>query len=251
MWDGPNLFKVLEAEWRSEADGRPARRACARWAGDGSALEGMASPAEVVRCCQARGDGTRSAAMLAAVIGYAGEDRWAARTALQAVLPGLAALSRRARPLVGPSGVWASMEELDQHVVGIACERIVALASEPARTWPANAIVDGTWQRLRSYMAAECRYRGRRVDLGELAEATGGSAASASEELARTLVDAVEEGVLDPVDGWLVFSSRVRGVAIVDLAAESGRNPRWLWRRRVRAEEQLRSAGPVLARLAI
>ncbi len=250
MWDGPNLYKLLEAEWRREAEGRSARRSCARWALAGTALEGMTSPAEVVRCCQARGDGARSAAVLAVVVGHAGKDRWAARTALQAVLPGLAAVSRRARPLVGPSGAWSSMEELDQHVVGIACERIVALAAEPARTWPASAIVDGTWQRLRSFVATERRYRGQRADLEELGEPASVAHTSAGEELARTLASAVEEGILDPIDGWLVFASRVRGVAVEALAYESGRNARSLWRRRVRAEELLHAAGPALARAA-
>jgi hypothetical protein len=249
MWDGPNLFKMLQAEWDRDAERRPARAACARWAEHDTALEGMNSPAEVVRGCQARGDGRRSATLLAAVVARAGHDRWAARAALQAVLPGLAAVSRRARPLVGPTGVWSSVEELDQHVVAIACERITALSATSARMWPAVAIVDGTWQRLRVFVAAERRH-GHRVALEDVEEAMCPAQRSAGEELAHTLADAVEQGILEPVDGWVVFSSRVKGHAIEDLAVEAGRNTRWLWRRRVRAEELLHAAGPALAEAA-
>jgi hypothetical protein len=248
MWDGANLFKTLQVEWDRDADRPSARAACARWAEEDPALEGMSSPAEVVRGCHARGDGRRSATLLGAVIARAAHDRWAARAALQAVLPGLAAVSRRARPLVGPTGVWSSVEELDQHVVAIAWERITALSATSARTWPAAAIVDGTWQRLRGFISAERRHRGHRAALEDVEEPMCPAEPSAGEELAHTLATAVEQGILEPVDGWVVFSSRVRGDAIEDLAVEAGRNSRWLWRRRVRAEELLHAAGPALAR---
>ncbi|MDQ3461827.1 MAG: hypothetical protein M3471_02140 [Actinomycetota bacterium] len=247
MWDGPNLFKIAEAEWGREAERRPARGACARWAQHHDVLEGMASPAEVVRCCQVRGHPRRSAAVLAAVLSHAGDDPWAARTVLQAVLPGLASVSRRARPLVGPMGVWLTVDELDQHVMVTACERIATLAGEAPRPWPAAAIVDSTWQRLRDFASAERRRSGRRADLVELGEPVSVPEASAAEELANVLAEAVERGILEPVDGWLVFASRVQGRGVEDLAAEMGCHPRWLWRRRVHAERLLAGAGPMLA----
>jgi hypothetical protein len=98
MWDGPNLYRMLETEWNQIAESTVARAACARWTSDDAVLEGIASPAEVVARCQARGDRAHAAAVLAAVLGHAATDDWAARTVLQAVLPGLGALSRRARP---------------------------------------------------------------------------------------------------------------------------------------------------------
>ena len=246
MWEGPNLFKMLDAEWDREAESRQARAASTRWARHHpGVLEGLASPAEVVRCCQARGDARRSADVLAAVLSQSADDRWAARTVLQAVLPGLAAVSRRARPLVGPAWVWSTVDELDQDVVAAACERIVLLATGPARPWPAAAVVDGTWQRLRAFVATERRRTGR-CALVELDEPVALPTASAAEELAQTLADAVEQGILEPVDGWLVFASRVQGGAMEDLAAQVGRNPRALWRQRVRAERMLTGAGPAL-----
>lgn len=247
MWNGPNLFKMLEREWDREATGPPARAALSRWARSTDLLDGLHSPAEVVLRCQDRGDRLRSAEVLSAVLGHSGDgDPWAARTVLQAVLPGLAAVSRRARPLVGPSGVWQAVDELDQHVVATACERIATLAPAPP-AWPATAIVDGTWQRVRTYAATECRRGGRRAELAEMGELVALRQSSAAQELAQALADAVERGILGPLDGWLVYASRAEGASMEDLAAELGRNARWAWRRRVQAERLLADSAHLLA----
>ena len=56
----------------------------------------------------------------------------------------------------------------------------------------------------------------------------------------------MEQGIVEPVDAWLLFASRVLGGAMEDLAAQVGRHPRALWRQRVRAERVLIGAGPAL-----
>ncbi|HET7488277.1 MAG TPA: hypothetical protein VFJ85_10130 [Acidimicrobiales bacterium] len=247
MTDAPNLFRLLENDWVATASGPAARRACRAWAAADPVLSGLTSPAEVVARCQRRGDPAGSAALLGALLGQVGADPWPARTVLQAVLPGLAALSRRARPLVGPAGAWQGLDELDQQVVATAYERILALAPSPP-PWPAMAIVDGTWQRLRAVARAECRRRDRTAEFDDsLAELAAPAAVSAAEELAGVLAEAVQRGVLAPLEGWLVLASRAQGRPMEELAASAGRNPRWAWRQRVRAERALLDAGPVLA----
>jgi hypothetical protein len=64
-----------------------------------------------------------------------------------------------------------------------------------------------------------------------------------SDQIAEVLADALELGVLDKVDAWVVFQSRVNRIAIPELAAGAGVGARWLWRRRERAEDELVSAG--------
>jgi hypothetical protein len=231
MWDGPNLYRMLEVEWDQIARSSVARAACARWASDDAVLEGIASPAEVVACCQARVDGTDAAAVLAAVLRHAATDDWAARTVLQAVLPGLAALSRRARPLVGPGRMWQDIDEVDQFLVTNAYEWITALASRPPR-WPAQAVVTKTWQRLRDVADRECQRSIRQDSLSELGDLGEVPHTTAGAELAQTLVEAVERGVLEQVEGWLVYASRVLGEPIEALATQLDRHPRSLWRRR-------------------
>ncbi len=249
MWDGPNLYRMLETEWNQIAESSRARSACARWARGDAVLEGIVSPAEVVARCQARGDGAHSAAVLAAVLGHAATDNWAARTVLQAVLPGLASLSRRARPLVGAGRAWQHIDEVDQFLVANAYEWITALASEPPR-WPAQAVVAKTWQRLRDVADRECQRSTRQDSLSELGDLSEVPQTTAAAELAQTLVEAVERGVLEQAEGWLVYASRVLGEPIEALATQLDLHPRSLWRRRRRAEQRLDAGAPLLVTLA-
>ncbi len=49
------------------------------------------------------------------------DDEFARQTVIQVILPGLLALSRRARYMVGASGgPWADHDELEQEIVTIA-----------------------------------------------------------------------------------------------------------------------------------
>jgi hypothetical protein len=184
MWDGPNLYRMLETEWNQIAQSYRARSACARWARGDAVLEGIVSPAEVVARCQARGHGAHSAAVLAAVLGHAATDDWAARTVLQAVLPGLAALSRRARPLVGAGRAWQHIDEVDQFLVANAYESITALASRSPR-WPAEAVLAKTWRRLRDVADRECQRSTRQDSLSELGDLSEVPHTTAAAELAR------------------------------------------------------------------
>jgi len=259
MSHAPNLFRLLEAAWNQDATGPRARAAVAIWAQHYPVLECFRDPLALVEHCQRRQRDEAHRrdvqALLAAVVSFAGADEWAARTVLQAVLPGLAAVCRRASGYIGGQvAVWQCIDELDQQVVATACERIAALAPDPPQE-VATAVVDSTWQRVRAYALAEQRNRARRSPLGEYAEDAFGCAAphlSPAEELAAALVDAVQTGVLQRVDAAIVYSSRIAGRDVAELAPILGRNPHWLCRRRQRVEELLlaEAAGRPSARLA-
>lgn len=240
MWEGPNLFRALDDEWRDTGTNAAARSALRRWADADQTLESVPDPATLVSRCHDRGNRDR-AALLVAVIRHARTDRLAARTVLQAVLPGLAAVSRRARGFVGPGRVWRRVDELDQHVVAVACERIHALAPAPP-PWLAKALVDGTWQRVRWYALRHHADSRHHVTLSEARDTPATAPATPGEELAGVLAQAVELGVLENLDAWVVFHSRVSGIAMPVLAADVGLGCRRLWRRRERAEEQLVAA---------
>ncbi len=165
MWEGPNLFRALDDEWRDTGTNAAARSALRRWADADQTLAAVPDPATLVSRCHDRDNRDRGG-LLVAVIRHARTDRLAARTVLQAVLPGLAAVSRRARGFVGPGRVWRRVDELDQHVVAVACERIHALAPAPP-PWLAKALVDGTWQRVRWYAVRQMADGRRRRALAE------------------------------------------------------------------------------------
>jgi hypothetical protein len=246
MSEAPNLWRMLQTEWEREATGAAARAALGRWSRSSGVLATMATPAEAVRVCQGRDDPMASAAVLAAILAHAAADRWAARTVLQAVLPGLKAVSQRARPLIAQSRDWNDIDEVDQHVLALAYERIHALAAQPP-PWPARAIVDGTWARVRSFLAGEHRLSRHRADLAEAADLPSPRQLTAADELAGVLADAVERGVLEPVDGWVLLAYHTRSVGPDALGAEVGHNRRWVFRHRARAERVLCAAAPALA----
>lgn len=234
----PNLWKLLERDWSVTAAGPEAVAACARWARSTPGLAGLTSPAEVVARCHERGDPGASAALLRAVLGQVDTGPWPARTVLQTVLPGVASVARRARVLLGPGAPWQGAGELDQEAVTIAYDRIAALAGDPPR-WPAMAIVDGTWQRLRRAAIAERRSSATCERFA--AACAAGPATTAGEELAHLLVDAVEMGILGQVDARLVYANRLEDVSIEELGPRVGHNAWWAYRHRRCAEQLLGS----------
>lgn len=240
------MFKTLGDEWRARASGPEARAAASKWAQAHPVLAGMASPAEVVERCQQRGDTAHSAAVLRAVLSEVGNGPWPARTVLQAVLPGLTTVIRRCMHLVGADGPWQHHDELDQHVVALAYDRMAALAGDPP-AWPAAAIVDGTWQRLRTAARVERRRAVHQAVLEEASEYCGEDPRNAGEDLVEMLASALALGLLDEVEGWLVYASRIEDRPMEVLGSQFGHSSRWGWRRRKHAEEVLRGARVLVA----
>lgn len=233
----PRLFRLLEDDWSRVGRGSDATAALARWTEHHSVLDGFANPAAVVDHCHSR-DG-RASALMAAVIAEAGGDPWAARTVLQAVVPGLAAVARRASRYVGGQRpVWQNGDELHQDVVLIAFERIQALAGT-APSYPCRAVVDGTWQRIRHHAASSRQALATRVDVDAGNAAVASADRSGLEELGLAVIDAVNAGTLGILDAGLVYSCHVAGYGVAELAPATGRTARSLWRRRRRAEELL------------
>ena len=181
--------------------------------------------------------------MLEAVLTQAKDDPWAVRTVVQALLPGLAGVARRGRSLLkGTVAVWESLEELDQHVVALAYERVTAMAGT-AHPWAAQTIIDGTWQRLRTYARAERRRARCQEELAQ-GQLRLEPPVSAAEELAAVLTDAVERGVVDPAHASVVYSFRVSGRPPEAVAPSVGHSARTLWRWLRRAEDALIADGP-------
>lgn len=243
MEQEPNVWRLLEDAWRDESETDPARAALARWAEADPVLAGFTTPRQVLRRCHHRNDPSGGRHILSALLTHAKADPWAARTVLQALTPGLAALSRRVWDWSqGDPPVWQSIQEVDQHVLSLAFERIVALGGRDEE-WVARVVIDGTWQRLRTYARAERRRAARSASLERADQTPAPEETTAAEDLVAVLSEAVEGGVVDPVLAGVVYSFRVQGRSPDLLAPDLGRPARTVWRWLRRAEDSLVADG--------
>ncbi len=219
-----HLCSRLDAEWRQTARSEKGRAAVERWAGEEPALAGACSAEDVLALCQRRDDAgpgggevKTSQAALGAVLRVAAHDEFAQRTVMQAILPGLLALRRRASYMVAsPGSGWDGEDELEQEIVTLAYERVRALAGT-TQTWAAETLVDQTWRRLRVLNEGERRWRARNVGMSpEWAEDLPDSGEhSAAEELAHLVVDAVHDGTLAVGPAGLLYTYGVVGNPLV------------------------------------
>ena len=226
----------LGREWEALARSPALAAALQRWGQDDPTLAIFAVVGDLVEYVHCRDRHPADTdAVLAALAGKARTDDMAARTLLQLLLPGLAALARRHRWLGDP-------EERDQAVVATAFERIRTYPFETRpRRIAANVVLD-TAQRL---LAERDRQR-REPPLSEGDERLEayspepGEAASASEELLELLAWAHGRGHLSADAVRLIALTRVGGVAPAELVPQFGCDDYRVRRRRHRAECRLK-----------
>jgi hypothetical protein len=230
-----NLLRDMQRQWEHDGNGTIARNALRKWAQCDPGLARFDSPAHLVRACHRRSD-SAACDSLERLTAVAPADPWAARTVLQAVLPGLASLARAHYDMVGLAPEpFATVDELDQFLVCTAFECITQLGSEVGR-YRLRTILDTTWTRLRAHAGAHRREQRRRevLDGGECGNAA--PARTEAEELAALLVDAVERRVLRPIDAGIVYTTRVAGHSPTEVAEVLQWKLKTLYRRRDRTE---------------
>ncbi len=252
-----SLYRSLSREWAAVGSSRHARRRLADWGADQPALASFSSPADVVEFCQSA-RGAAANRLLGVLIEL--DDDLAARAVLQSLLPGLAAMSRRARrrwPWMfdhrcdGPWVDWG----FDHEAVATAHARIRALGGASI-TWPATTVLEHTWRHARSLEerhrrgnAAACLACWGAPVIGPLVESmspddldrTEGSSGSesAADELAVLLSHAVRLGLVGERGAALVYESRIVGRPVAEIARQTGQDERLLRYHRGRAERLL------------
>ena len=237
--DTPNPFRSLTQDWAITGRSARARKALRRWSEAEPALAGFDSPADVVACCQRRGDPSSANVLLGALLRLAG-DELAARAVLQAVLPSLAARAWRRRwdTSAAAAGVWDDVAELDADMVAFALERIRELAgTSPA--WPSQAIVEVSYARLRWAAQVARRRTLQTVPLEPTHDVAAPDSGGGADDLGRVLVDAVACGALRRRDAALIYATRVLGFTPAELAERQGRDVRAVRYQRARAERTL------------
>jgi hypothetical protein len=217
--------QALDREWHDHHEHSDAgATALTRWATMEPALRGLNDLGDVL---DRRRDSDRSEPVLAALARLAPTEPLAARTLLQALLPGIVTMSRR-RFVDDPD----AFEEL----TAIAWERIRTYPSDRPGAVAANVIVD-----------VRKRYHAHRAALapGEAAPVALGLAPSAEEvALSRLTVDdvvaAARSGFISDTALRLILRTRIDDIPLRHVAAEHDEDEGTLTSIRWRAERRLR-----------
>lgn len=257
MHNTRSLYRSLTSEWAVDGSSRRAHAAQATWINEHPALAAFPTPAAAVLYCHSV-RGAAANAVLAALLKV--DDELANRAVLQAILPGLAAMSRRARrrwPWMfdrecdGPWLDWG----FDHEAVATAHTRIRRLAGTEV-AWPATTVLDHTWRHLRwieeqhrREHAAACSQRWGLSPCGPLVvstapedldvQAAAETSPSAADELADLLGEAVRRGLVGARGAALVYESRVIGRPVAEIARRTGEDERLLRYHRSQAERRL------------
>lgn len=216
------ILQALDREWSELATSPRARRALIRWANVNRDLAGHRDLAQVL---VTRRDPARSEPVLRALASLAPDDDIAARTLLQAVVPGIVTLATR----IGYDDE-AAIDEL----VSLAWERIRTYPCERNGSVAANILLD-----------VRKRYRRHRyIEVPDSLEFCGdpvdNQASTEDLVLGRLLVGELAEaqnaGLMSHQVLATILRTRLCGERLADLAAEQNVTPQLLCHRRWRAD---------------
>ena len=226
----------LDREWAMLCSSSRATRALAAWSDD-TALQGFPGLAEVVAQLHRRGRPEDADDILHALLRRASEDEVAARTVLQAMMPGLKSLMSAYR-LTGDS------EEVATAVIEAAYERI---RRYPCGRRPSKVAANLIWDTRQTLWRAAQREAARLAPLEPITEemadelpVTAGP--SPTQELVDLVTEAVRRGRLPRPGARLVLLTRVADVSAEELATESGTKAQTVRQLRRRAEATLAAA---------
>ena len=219
------ILQALDREWSELATSPGAKRALIRW----RVHEDLAEFYDLNEVLTARRDPVRSGPILKALALLSPIDELAARTLLQALVPGLVVLATR------------SGNDDDR-----AIDEMIALAWERIRTYPCrrNGSVAGN-----ILLDVRKRYRShRRIEAPDsltlLGDPVDEQTSPEDQVLGRLLIEqlaaAQQGGMMSGTVLATILRTRLGGEHLTDLAAEQDITPQLLCHRRWRAEVRLR-----------
>lgn len=223
-----HLFQQLDADWNRLIAAGETRHACLRWRREDAALMHVACAQDLADEIRTAGNPARSDALLFALVRLADNDDVAARTVLQALIPGM-------RRITQHLAVCGDAEEIDATVVACAWERIRTYPHErrPRRV-AANILLDTRKAALRM-----CPFPDDREILYPDVPAVTDDRCE-TENLQSLLQEAVTRHLITGDDAQLISRTRSDGRSIVTEAALQGTTVDALSKRRFRAERRLR-----------
>lgn len=222
------ILQSLNQEWSVVAGSPAARRALMRWASRSDVFAGRRQLDEIVDVCSS---GERGREALRALAERAADDDLAARTLLQALLPGIACLAKQ----IGnddPDG-------LDE-MISLAWERIRTYPTHRPGSVSANVLLDVRKWYLRA-RGVHDKDRLRPIVAEAAAEESTPEEVVVGRVVMEELISACERGLISRSVLGTVLRTRIGGESLTDVAAEQCVSVDALWRRRSRAEQRLRT----------
>jgi hypothetical protein len=216
-----SVFTDLDRQWQHISTTPAAHTCYVAWTRSEPSLAAYRAPAALVAAITARRGTATSARLLRALLQLA-DDPFAARTALQALLPALRA-ERVLQPRYGHLAAerWTTPEDTFADLVGAAWEAIRAHAGE-THDDPERLVVRSATRRLRTVRQAHVRHQRRCVPLDPARHDRGvqlDQARTTAERATLILIDAVRAGQLQLDQARLLHATSVAGLAAIDAAA--------------------------------
>lgn len=216
---------ALDQEWRTDHEHSAAGSAAlATWAATEPALRDLADLGEVL---DSRRDPERSAAVLAALARLAPTQPLAARTLLQALLPGLYTMSSRR---------FADDPDAFEELTALAWERIRTYPATRPGSVAANVIVDVR----KRYLAHRASCEPQEAPSITLGLAPSAEDVALSRLAIDEVVDAARTGFISDTALGLILRTRLGDVPLRQVAAERSEDENALTSIRWRAERRLR-----------
>lgn len=220
----------LEREWETAAASPGGAAALRRWRAADERLSGLDGLNELIALVRRPPSARAANDVLSALLRLGGEDAFARRCLLQALMPCLVRLAGR-YPSAGEDP-----DDRLQTVLVVAVERIHELAGEEI-PWPAVAV--GGYVRDRLRRAARRDWSASLVTVDAAMALPAGPERSAAERLAVVLVDELHRGAIRHDEAALLYTTRVIGHPPAAVAKALGIDPVALRTRRLRAEQRL------------
>jgi DNA-directed RNA polymerase specialized sigma24 family protein len=224
------LFTTLDTEWQQLQQRRGTRSHYRRWQDNHPVFADYASLEALMTAARRRDDPATADRILAALAARSAEDDLAARTLLQAILPGL-------RTLAATHHWLAPADDLEASLVALAWQHI---RHYPVHTRPrriaANLLLDTGHHLRREHLRA--RHESPSDIIGT---EHGTTKSSAAEELTALVVRAVTLGNLRPETASLILRTRVLDEGVDDIAQRLGYPTDTIRHRRRRAERTLKA----------
>jgi hypothetical protein len=221
------LFQQLDKDWQRLVSDGDARQATARWRRTCPPLGDVLCLAELVRDIRTAETPDISDGLLSALAAMAATDELAARTILQALVPGLSALTNALATL-------DDRNEIESAVVASAWIRIRTYPHDRRpRQIAANVLLDVRKEVVRSHQ----RPNDERL---ESLAASSQPVTSNEFELPSLLDEGLAFGLLTERDVQIIRATRIQERTLIDESASLGVGVDALRKRRARAEKRLK-----------
>ena len=220
--DSPTIQR-LRSEWQALGTAPPSRAACHRLAESEPVVArlevgDLAELIAALSLSSGRLSRHEAAAVIAAMLRSADVDALIPRAIIQALIPGVLALSRRIDVAGGP---WCDLDAFYADAVSALWE-LTMTWSGAHRPYAAGDLLSAVRTRMRTLQASEHRHRSRQASTPDALDTLPASIGRSGEELlAAALADATGHG-LNVADAAVLYATRVLGMSldeVADLAA--------------------------------